>query len=107
MTYSIDETNVIYADLDPKEGVVLNLKTKNYYRLNETGQFIWQSLAIEKSPDEIAMKLAEAYDVSTEIAKQDVEEMILKLREERLLEEPPSSLPSFDVEAARKSKKGR
>ena len=42
MKYTIDERKVVYADLDPKEGVVLNLVTKNYYRLNETSQVIWQ-----------------------------------------------------------------
>ena len=34
MSYAIDDDKVIYANLDPKECVVLHLDTKNYYRLN-------------------------------------------------------------------------
>ena len=85
MSYTIDEKKIIYADLDPKEGVVLNLDTKNYYRLNETGQLIWQRLSAGKSTEEIASEFTDSYDVTSDQAKADVEEMVTQLKREHLL----------------------
>ena len=107
MTYSIDEANVIYADLDPKEGVVLNLKTKNYYRLNETGQIVWQGLAAKRSIDAIANSISETYEISPEAARTDVERLFEELKNEALIEGPAQTIPAPDMEAARTSKKGR
>lgn len=85
MSHTVDETKIIYADLDPKEGVVLNLDTKNYYRLNETGQLIWQGLAAGKSAETITSELVERYEVATDIARTDVDEILLQMTRERLI----------------------
>ena len=105
MKYTIDERKVVYADLDPKEGVVLNLVTKNYYRLNETSQVIWQGLAAANTPDQIAETLVRQFDVSLETALHDIQEFIASLRKERLLSLPEENLPSFSVEKAQVSKR--
>jgi hypothetical protein len=102
--YAIDETKVVYADLDPKEGVVLHLDTKNYYKLNETSQLIWQALSAGKSESEISAQLSDRYDISIETARADVNDFIESLRKERLIQVKDAKLPSYDVEAAQKSK---
>lgn len=84
-TYTVDERKVIYADLDPKEGVVLNLDTKNYYCLNETGQLVWQGIAAGKSPETIAKKLSEVYDVPWKAALADVKEILSQMEREHLV----------------------
>ena len=35
-------TDVIFTDFDGKEGILVDLNTKQYYRLNETGSLIWR-----------------------------------------------------------------
>jgi hypothetical protein len=96
---------IIYADLDPTEGVVLNLETKNYYRLNETGQVVWQALAAGRNPEEIARSISEAYETTYETALCDVREVVSKMKEESLIDPPPT--PSFSVEKAHASKAGK
>lgn len=85
MSYAINEKKIIYADLDPREGVVLNLDTKNYYRLNETGQLIWQRLSAGQSEDEIAGELTKRYDVTEEEAKADIDGIVSQLKREHLI----------------------
>jgi hypothetical protein len=85
MSLTIDEKKVIYADLDPSEGVVLNLETKNYYRLNETGQVIWRGLASGKPVDAIALELSQTFRVTPESAQADVDELLLLLEREKLI----------------------
>lgn len=43
--------------------VLLHMRTKRYYSLNETGATIWQLLTDEVPIDEIAVRLADRYDV--------------------------------------------
>ena len=87
-TYTIDEKKIIYADLDPKEGVVLNLDTKNYYRLNETAQRIWQGLSARKTLEAIAEELSRDYEVTKEEALRDVHDLLAELKRESLLGTP-------------------
>jgi len=103
--YTIDETKVVYADLTPEEGVVLNLKTKNYYQLNETSQIVWKALSVRKSKEEIVSSLASIYDVPLEQLQKDVDKIIQKFREEQLIETTHTPIPTFDVSSARQSKK--
>ncbi|HLG20418.1 MAG TPA: PqqD family protein [Bdellovibrionota bacterium] len=105
MSYAIDEKKVIYADLDPTEGIVLNLETKNYYRLNETGQIIWQQLSAGKNPDEVAADLCKRYNTSLERALADTNELVEQMKRERLIQSQSAPPADYSVEQARKSKK--
>lgn len=107
MKYSMDEKKIVYADLDPKEGVLLNLNTKNYYRLNETGQKVWQALAQGKNEEEIAKDLSQQFEVEPEVALSDVKTMITKLKNEKLVESSSSNTAAFSVQNAHASKSGK
>lgn len=96
---------VIYADLDRTEGVVLQLETKNYYRLNETAQIVWQGLAAGKSAPDIARQIENDYQVPYDTALSDTNELISNFRRESLLDVDPSASVRPSVESARKSKK--
>ena len=85
MSYVIDETKILYADLDVTEGVLLNLETKDYFRLNETGQKIWQGLAARKSIEEIAKDFVETYDVALDEAQNDIQKAVNQLVRHNLL----------------------
>ncbi|MCB0308025.1 MAG: PqqD family protein [Bdellovibrionales bacterium] len=100
----IDPKKIIFADLDISEAVVLNLDTKNYYRLNETGQVIWKRLENNQSPPEIADFLSESYDISREAALKDVYELIDNLKAEQLISQEAKATPSFSIHDAHTSK---
>ncbi len=104
MTYQIDDAKIIYADLDPKEGVVLHLDTKNYYRLNETGQVIWRALQDQSTPESIAKRLEREFEVSYEAALEDVNRLIQELDRENLLVKQENTVTPEQISQARQSK---
>jgi hypothetical protein len=65
--------------------VLLHMRTKRYYSLNETGSTIWQLLTDEVPLDEIAGRLAERYDVEPPAANEAVERLIDDLAAESLI----------------------
>jgi hypothetical protein len=65
--------------------VLLNLDTKYYYNLNETGLRIWQIMEEFYSPVEISKKLANEYEVNAERAKTGVFKLIEELEKEGLI----------------------
>ncbi|MCK4798306.1 MAG: PqqD family protein [Spirochaetes bacterium] len=67
------------------EIVVLNLKSGEYFTLNDVGQVIWTAIADEKNVEEIKMKIIDEYDVSKEKATGDIIQFITGMIEEGLL----------------------
>ncbi len=65
--------HVIFTELDGTEGVLVDLKTKNYYRLNETAMFIWRGLERHLEVEEIASDLCDRYDIAFDRSTASVE----------------------------------
>ena len=65
--------------------VLLNLDTKYYFNLNETGLRIWQIMEDSLNSIEIAEKLAGEYDVDLENAKASVLRLLGELEKEELI----------------------
>ena len=104
MNHQVDKENTLFAELAPEEGVLLNLKTKFYFRLNETSQVIWKSLCDGKSMDAIANEMKETFDVDEAELLEDIRTLTKKLQDEGfLLTNDPK--PQFSVSAAQTSKK--
>lgn len=76
--------SVVCTELD-NCAVLLNLDSKYYYNLNETGLRIWQIIEEFQSPLEIAKKLADEYEIDTERAKANVVRLVEELEKEHLL----------------------
>jgi hypothetical protein len=70
--------------------VLLNLRTKRYYSLNETGTRIWQLLLEGRTEEEIVQTLTAEYDVEATIANQEMQTVIASLRDSALIEHDPS-----------------
>lgn len=72
------------------ETVLLDLDTKRYYRLNETGQVVWRGLEEDAGRDEILERLLETYEVDAETAGREVDRFLAALGDRRLVrvEEP-------------------
>ncbi len=54
-------------------------------RLNETGKFLWERLAAEKTEEELCDALLSEYELSAEQARADVSAFVQKLKEAELL----------------------
>lgn len=78
--------NVVFTELDEAESVLLHLKTRQYFSLNETGTLIWKNLQEGKSVGEIAAAVEQAYEVDGPLALHQVEAFLESLSEDRLVE---------------------
>lgn len=65
--------------------ILLNLSTKYYYNLNETGLSIWQALDESGDPKAIATKLTDAYDIDRKQASAYLIGLLEDLEKEGLI----------------------
>jgi len=79
------DPDVVITELEGKEAVLLNLATKMYYTLNETGLRIWQLLGSCGMLEEISERLQSEFDVTPEKAKESVLNLIGELINEKLV----------------------
>ena len=79
------QREVIFTDFDDKEGILVDLNTKQYYRLNETGSLVWRALEKGNTVEEIVTELQNAYEVSDEHARASVEKLLLNLETNQLV----------------------
>jgi FAD synthase len=77
--------HLVFTKLDEQEGVLLHLKTRRFFSLNETGTRIWELLERGRSLPGIASTLAVEYTVEQEQAQQSVQRFVETLRQEHLL----------------------
>ena len=76
--------SVVCTELDAG-AVLLNLDTKYYYNLNESGLRIWQIMDEFQNPVEIVEKLANEYEVDVERAKASIVRLMGELEKEGLI----------------------
>jgi len=84
MKITIPET-VLSTELDA-EGVLLNLETGEYFGLDEVGLAMWKALAAHGEVAAARATLVEQFDVTDEVLTRDLDELIGKLVERRLLQ---------------------
>jgi hypothetical protein len=78
MTYLIPD-DVLAAHLEG-EAVLLDLKTKHYYRLNATAALIWKGLEQALEPPQIVDALVAEFDVDAAIARAEIDRALGDLR---------------------------
>jgi len=78
--------HVIFTDLDGKEGVLVDLDTRQYFQLNETASLIWRGLAKGTPIGEIAREMTEIYEVTLEHAQASVEAAVARFSAHKLLD---------------------
>ncbi len=67
-------------------GILLNLATKYYFNLNETGLRIWQILDHRNTTSEIADSIVEEYDIDGEHAGASVSGLLQELEKNGLIQ---------------------
>jgi hypothetical protein len=74
---------ILVTDLDD-ELVLLNPRTQAMFTLNGTGRVVWQNLG-KASPEEIAEKIVEQFEIDLATAQQDTENLLETLKAAGLL----------------------
>jgi hypothetical protein len=65
--------------------VLLNLQTKRYYSLNETGTRIWEMVQQTADEEEIVAALLREYEVEEQMARAEVRRILDELIEAQLI----------------------
>ena len=78
--------HVVSTQLDDTESVLLHLKTRRYYSLNDTGSRIWALVEEGLDAHAIAATLTREWDVEAEEAKRHVQAFLDELLKEGILE---------------------
>ncbi|HJU64780.1 MAG TPA: PqqD family protein [Gemmatimonadaceae bacterium] len=76
--------SALVATLDDGS-VVLDLRTKRYYSLNETAALVWSMLEGDHSIEAILRRLCETYEVSGEEARRSLDALLAELEAEELV----------------------
>ena len=77
----------VFTPLDDRTGVLLNLETLSYYRLNRTGVVVWRE--IEKTDfstiDDLVRATCERFDVSEYAARREIGTFVEMLEQFKLV----------------------
>jgi hypothetical protein len=81
----VPHEHVVFTEFDAGEGILVDLNTKKYFQLNETGTIIWRGLEKRETLEEIVARITDAYDVTPEHAAESVRKLIENLRAFKLV----------------------
>jgi hypothetical protein len=77
--------DVVFTDFEGGEGILVNLNTKQYYKLNETGSLIWRGLENGSTVEDIVSEMQTLYEVTREHALTSVDKLLLTLESNQLV----------------------
>ena len=76
---------IICTEFDGGDGILVDLRTRRYYQLNETAVVVWKGLEKGTSVEGLVAQIGAAYDVAPDRARLSVEGLIARLESYRLL----------------------
>lgn len=76
--------NVLFQEID-NEYILLNMKTELYFGLNDIGARVWQIISQEGTTDTLIEKIMAEYEVSADVLKADISELLNELSKEQLI----------------------
>ena len=76
---------IICTEFDGGDGILVDLRTRRYYQLNETAVVVWKGLQKGTSVEEIVAEIGANYEVPPDRARVSVEGLIARLESYRLL----------------------
>ena len=79
------QEHVVFTEFDAGEGILVDLNTKKYFQLNETGMLVWRALEKRRTLEEIVAQMTETYDVTPEHAAESVRKVLESLRAFKLI----------------------
>ncbi len=81
----VPHDQIVFTEFDGQEGVLVDLDSKRYYTLNETGVIVWRALEKGLAPTDIVKELTAIYEVTAEHATASVEKMLNDLLAHKLI----------------------
>ena len=81
----LPQEHVVFTEFDAGEGILVDLNTKKYFQLNETGTLVWRGLEQRQTLEEIVGRITDAYDVTPEHAAESVRRLLESLRAFKLV----------------------
>lgn len=81
----LPQEHVVFTEFDAGEGILVDLNTKKYFQLNETGMIVWRGLEKKQTLEEIVGQITAAYDVTPEHATRSVLKLLDNLRAFKLV----------------------
>jgi len=77
--------DVIMTEMEDGESVLLDVRTRKYYSLNDTGSLIWSLVVKRTDEDGIAVALTKSYDVEYSEAVREVREFVADCEKDGLI----------------------
>lgn len=82
--------NVVTTDLG--DGLaLLDLRTNQYFSLNEVGAFVWQMIQTPRRREEIVHAVTEKYEVTPEDCSGDIDTLLADFENAALIEPHPGA----------------
>lgn len=78
--------DTVFAQEVDGEMVLLDMKSENYFGLDEVGTAIWQAMRDKEKLQEVLDVLLEQYEVEPEVLEKDLSDFVGKLLENGLVE---------------------
>jgi len=78
--------DIIYTDFQGNGGILVDLNTKQYYQLNETGSLVWRGLENGNTLEDIVSQMRAIYEVTEEHAEASVQKLVSHLESRRLIQ---------------------
>ena len=78
--------NIAWRNIN-EEVVILNLKSGEYFTLNDVGRFVWLAITDRNNIEEICQKVVDTFAVSPETAAKDIDIFVTGMMNEGLLHE--------------------
>ena len=85
METNLPRKDIFFTSFEGGEGILVDLNTKHYYRLNETGAVVWKALEAGKNVDDIVSDLQAAYEVAADHARASVHRLLHALQTNKLI----------------------
>ncbi len=82
--------DAVFTRLGDDSATILNLSTKRYYSLNETGIRIWELIEESGRPERVAAALEEEFDIDGDTVRRKVDDFVGELAAEGLLRIAPA-----------------
>jgi hypothetical protein len=81
----VPQEDVVFTDFEGGEGILVNLNTKQYFKLNETGALIWRGLENGRTVEDIVSEMQSHYEVTRDHALKSVDKLLLILESNKLV----------------------
>ena len=81
----IPRDQIICTEFEDGDGILVDLRTRRYYQLNETALLVWKGLENRTTEDEIIGQICADFEVQPDRARRSVKDLITQLYSYRLL----------------------